>query len=361
MSESALDSFREQILQRRPLRIRGGGSKDFYGGACNGALDSNVLDTRSHSGIVSYDPSELVVTVKAGTTLQELELVLATRRQFLAFEPPRFGADASTTTVGGAIAAGLSGPRRATVGALRDFVLGLRLMDGLGRELKFGGEVMKNVAGYDVSRVMAGSMGCLGLILDVSLKVLPMPMYEATIRLELDQQHALELMNQWGGEPLPISATAWFNGVLMIRLSGAKPAVLAAQQGLGGELVETAEADAFWISLRDGQHSFFDRKSPQATLWRLSLPSVTPVLVETGETLIEWGGAQRWFHTEMKAEDIHAFACRCGGTATAFRYATDRTQVFSPLMPAVLKLHQSLKNAFDPHRVFGRGRLHPEF
>ncbi|MBK9626086.1 MAG: glycolate oxidase subunit GlcE [Rhodocyclaceae bacterium] len=360
MSSTTIDEFRQQILQRQPLRIRGGGSKDFYGSVPSSMQESNLLDTRMHSGIVSYDPSELVVTVKAGTTLQALELVLATRRQFLPFEPPRFGDDLSAATIGGAVAAGLSGPRRATVGALRDFVLGLRLMDGVGRELKFGGEVMKNVAGYDVSRLMAGSMGCLGLILDVSLKVLPMPMHEATIGLALDQQPALELMNQWGGEPLPISATCWADGLLMIRLSGAEPAVRTAQQRLGGDLVEADQAAQFWASLRDGQHAFFAQTSPHATLWRLSVPSVTPPLEVGGSSLIEWGGAQRWFHSEASAEEVQTLAHRCGATATAFRYAPDRTQVFSPFAPGVLKLHQSLKHAFDPHGIFGRGRLYPE-
>ena len=353
MSSTAIEDFRAQILQRRPLRIRGGGSKDFYGGK----LDGELLDTRGHSGIVSYQPSELVVTVKGGTAVHELELVLATRRQFLPFEPPRFGADPTTTTIGGAVAAGLSGPRRASVGALRDFVLGVRVMDGLGREMKFGGEVMKNVAGYDVSRLMAGSMGTLGLILDVSLKVLPMPMLETTLRIEADQARALELMNQWGAEPLPISATCWMDGVLSVRLSGAPPAVHAGQRRLGGAPVDQSEAQSLWASLRDGQHDFFGRSG---TLLRLSVPSVTPPLKWTNDCMIEWGGAQRWFHSAAEAAEIHALAASVGAGATPFKSETQRTQMFAPLAPPVLALHQRIKAQFDPHRLFGRGRLHPE-
>ncbi|MBP7080469.1 MAG: glycolate oxidase subunit GlcE [Rhodocyclaceae bacterium] len=359
MTSTTIDEFRRQILLRAPLRIRGGGSKDFYGGAPNGQLESNLLDTRAHSGIVSYDPSELVVTVKAGTTLQELELVLAARRQFLPFEPPRFGDDQAAATIGGAVAAGLSGPRRASVGALRDFVLGLRMMDGTGRELKFGGEVMKNVAGYDVSRLMAGSMGCLGVILDVSLKVLPVPMHEATIRLEVDQQRALEMLNRWGGEPLPISASCWVDGVMSIRLSGAEPAVRAAKLSLGGSPVDESDAQLFWTSLRDGKHTFLNASMAGATLWRLSAPSVTPPVIWSDKTLIEWGGAQRWFHSDVGFDEIHALAKRIGATATAFR-TIQRANVFAPLAPGVLKLHQTLKHVFDPHGIFGHGRLNPE-
>lgn len=360
MVSATTDQFRQQILAGQPLRIRGGGSKDFYGSAPGGQLEGNLLDTRSHTGIVSYEPSELVVTVKAGTTLQELELVLAARRQFLPFEPPRFGEDGAAATIGGAVAAGLSGPRRATVGALRDFVLGMRVMDGLGREMKFGGEVMKNVAGYDVSRLMAGSMGCLSLILDVSLKVLPLPVHEATIRLDVEQSHALRMMNQWGGQPLPVSATCWLDDVLSVRLSGAEPAVRAAQQTLGGSVVDESTAQDFWTALRDGKQAFFGQGSPGTSLWRLSSPSAAPALPSSGATLIEWGGAQRWFCSAAAAAEIHALAATLGATATAFRTLVHRENVFAPLAPEVLRLHQGLKQVFDPHGVFGRGRLYPE-
>ena len=229
-----LDDFRARILERKPLRLKGGGSKDFYGGP----LAGEVLDTRSYSGIVSYEPTELVVTARCGTSLEELESALAERRQFLACEPPCFG----TATVGGAVAAGLSGPRRAAVGSLRDFVLGVKIMDGEGRVLRFGGEVMKNVAGFDVSRAIAGSLGTLGLILEVSLKVLPLPVGDATLRFELPQDKALEAMNRWAGQPLPLVATCWQDGMLTLRLSGAQAAVASAVARLGGEPLADAVA-----------------------------------------------------------------------------------------------------------------------
>ena len=352
MNDHSIEDFRARILERKPLRIRGGGGKDFYGGE----LVGDVLDTRTHSGIVNYDPTELVITLKAGTTLKEAQLVLATRRQYLPFDAPLF-AGAEVATIGGVVAAGLSGPRRASVGALRDFVLGMRVMDGVGRELKFGGEVMKNVAGYDVSRLMTGSMGTLGVILDVSLKVLPMPMTEATLRIEMTQIRALELMNQWSGEALPISATCWVDGVLSVRLSGAEPAVRAAQSRLGGAIVDEAQAHIFWNSLRDIQHEFFTRDE---TLWRLSTPSVTPQLTWTNESLIEWGGAQRWFYSTAAASEIHTLAASVGAGATAFKNGNRSGHVFAPLTPAVLALHQRIKAQFDPHDIFGRGRLHPD-
>ena len=269
-----IDEFRSRILERKPLQHRGGGSKDFYGGLPAGA----VLDTRGHNGIVSYEPTELVVTARCGTPLAELESALAERRQFLACEPPRFG----TATVGGAVAAGLSGPRRAAVGSLRDFVLGVKLMDGEGRVLRFGGEVMKNVAGFDVSRVIAGSLGTLGLILEVSLKVLPLPVGDASLRFEMPQDKALEAMNRWAGQPLPLVASCWQDGLLTLRLSGAQAAVAAAVARLGGEPL--ADAAGFWLALREQSVDFFAGDAP---LWRLSLPSVTPPLDLPGAQLVE--------------------------------------------------------------------------
>ena len=279
-----IEDFRARILERQPLQIRGGGTKDFYGGPLKG----QVLDTRTYSGVLNYEPTELVITARSGTTVAEIESVLAGRRQFLAFEAPVFGAD---STIGGVVAAGLSGPRRMVAGSVRDFVLGTKLMDGEGRVLKFGGEVMKNVAGYDVSRLMAGSLGTLGLLIEISLKVLPLPVAEASLRLELPQDKALQLMNQWAGKPLPVSATCWAAGLLTVRLSGAEAAVRAAKATLGGQLLADTEAGVFWDDIRHHRASFFAGDAP---LWRLGVPSVTPPIDLPGETLIEWNGAQRW-------------------------------------------------------------------
>ena len=228
----ALARFRDAITQaasnRTPLTLRGGGTKDFYGRAP--APDGTVLDTREWSGIVDYDCAELVITARSGTPLVEIEAALAEHRQMLAFEPPHFAADGKQATVGGAFSAGLSGPRRQSVGALRDFVLGAVVMDGRGDMLNFGGQVMKNVAGYDVSRLMAGALGTLGLIVQVSLKVLPMPFCDATLRFAMPQAEAIDTLNRWGGQPLPIAASAWIDGALWVRLSGADAAVRAEEQ-----------------------------------------------------------------------------------------------------------------------------------
>jgi glycolate oxidase FAD binding subunit len=348
---TTIDNFRQHVLARKPLRIRGGGSKDFYGGPLTG----EVLDTRVHSGILGYEPTELVITAKCGTPLSEIKSALAKRRQFLPCELPNFGGEA---TVGGAVAAGLSGPRRMSAGSLRDFVLGVRIMDGSGHELKFGGEVMKNVAGYDVSRLLAGSLGTLGLILDVSIKVLPCPVAEATLQLEMPQANALEQMNRWGGQPLPISATCWEGNVLSVRLSGAEAAVRSATAELGGELVPAAQADEFWDALCQQRTVFFAGEIP---LWRLSLPSVTPPLELPGATLIEWGGAQRWLRGDLGASRMHQTLEKLGGHATMFRGGVKEAGVFQPLPPALMAIHRRLKAVFDPHGVFNPGRLVTEF
>ncbi|HEY6281987.1 MAG TPA: glycolate oxidase subunit GlcE, partial [Burkholderiales bacterium] len=269
--------IRRATENKTALRIRGGGSKDFYGAALNG----EILDTRPYSGIVQYEPTELVITARAGTPLAEIEAALKERGQMLAFEPPHFGNHA---TLGGCIAAGLCGPRRAAVGAARDFVLGVRMMDGRGNDLRFGGQVMKNVAGYDVSRLMVGSLGTLGLILEVSLKVLPLPLAESTLRFEFPEDKAIQMLNQWAGKPLPISASAYTGGELSLRLSGAAAAIEAAYNKLGGMRIDEAQAEQFWIGIREQTDPFFRSATP---LWRLSVKSTTPPLKLAGGQVIE--------------------------------------------------------------------------
>ena len=333
------------------LAIRGGSSKRFYAGPEQG----EPLELAAWQGIVAYEPTELVVTARAGTALSELSATLAAQGQWLAFEPPHFG---PTATVGGMLAAGLSGPRRQAVGAVRDFVLGVKLLNGLGEVLCFGGQVMKNVAGYDVARLMAGSVGTLGVLLEVSLKVLPLPVAEKSLRFAIDEATALQQLNQWGGRPLPISGSAWQDGILTLRLSGAAAAVAAAQRTLAGEPVDDAEAVAFWWSLREQTLPFFAGEAP---LWRLSLPSLAPPQA-LGSTLVEWGGAQRWLRGG-DARTIRAAAAKAGGHATLFR-ADDGLKaaagVFQPLPQPLARIHHRLKHAFDPHRVFNPGRLYPD-
>jgi glycolate oxidase FAD binding subunit len=345
------EQFREQIraaaARQQPLRIRGGGSKDWYGGP----LAGEILDTRRYSGIVDYEPTELVITARCGTPLAEIEAVLAEQNQMLAFEPPHFGEGA---TFGGAVASGLSGPRRANSGGVRDFVLGAQLMDGKGEVLNFGGQVMKNVAGYDVSRLLAGSLGTLGLMLELSVKVLPRTVAETTLRFETSEIEAIRMLNVWGGQPLPVSGSCWHRGVLALRLSGARAAVDAAVSSLGGQVVD--DAAGFWTGLREQRHAFFEGAAP---LWRLSVPSTTGAVILNGDQLIEWGGAQRWLRAPSEdAETIRSAVRAAGGHATLFRGGDKAVGVFQPLAPAVARIHERLKTAFDPAHIFNPGRMY---
>ena len=364
MDADALQPLVEQVraaaAQGRALRIRGGGTKDFYGEPIR-VPDAQLLEVGGLRGISAYEPSELVVTVRAGTPLAELEAALAEQGQCLPFEPPRF---APGGTVGGMVAAGLCGPARASAGSVRDYVLGATLLNGRAQLLSFGGQVMKNVAGYDVSRLLAGSLGILGVICEVSLKVLPRPAAQATLRFELDQARALQRLNEWGGQPLPLNASAWWDGMLVVRLAGASAAVQAACRRLGGEAVEPARAEAFWLGLRDHDDEYFRGAQAAvqagATLWRLGLPSTAPVLTLPGNALVEWGGAQRWLLSEAPAADIREAARAAGGHATVFRGTHRQAGVFAPLQPAVARIHRALKQAFDPAGIFNPGRLLPD-
>ena len=343
-------TIREAARQKRPLCICGGGTKNFYGGEIRG-YKLNTLDYR---GIVSYEPTELVITARAGTPLAEVEAALREKGQMLAFEPPHFGEGA---TLGGCVAAGLSGPRRPYAGALRDFVLGVRALDGKGDDLRFGGQVMKNVAGYDVSRLMAGSLGTLGVLLEVSLKVLPLPASETTLLLKCGEAEAISLMNKWAAQPLPITATAYRDGDLGVRLSGARVAVEAAVRKLGGTEVNPDQAERFWTGIREQTDPFFAGGGP---LWRLSIKSTTPPLDLPGQQLIEWGGALRWLKADADAKKIREAAARASGHATLFRGGDKSTGAFHPLPPTLMKLHRNLKQAFDPAGVLNPGRMYPD-
>lgn len=358
----ALARFVEQVqaarAARSTLEIRGGLTKAFYGGVPQGER----LDVRPLAGISSYEPSELVVTARAGTPLAELEAALAAKGQCLPFEPPRF---AEGGTVGGMVAAGLSGPARAAVGCVRDYLLGATVLSGKGEVLSFGGQVMKNVAGYDVARAFAGSLGVLGVICEVSLKVLPVPPAQVTLRQELDEATALRRLNEWGGQPLPLHASAWWEGTLVLRLAGAAAAVSAAQARLGGEPIEPVVAASFWQGLRDQRDEFFAGAAKAldtgASLWRLSVPQTAPPLKLSGEQLIEWGGAERWLCTTTAPAVLREAAAQVGGHATLFRGHDKSCGVFAPLSPAAARIQREIKRAFDPDGVFNRGRLGADF
>ena len=374
---SLIDAVRHAAADGRTLRLRGGGTKDFWGQSLTG----EVLDTRGYQGIVSYEPSELVVTARCGTPLAELEAVLDEKGQYLAFEPPHFGVGA---TVGGMVAAGLSGPARATAGAVRDYVLGARFINGLGEHLTFGGQVMKNVAGYDVSRLMAGSWGTLGLITEVSLKVLPVAPAEATLMIAgLAQGPALDLLHRWGGQPLPLNASTWVRDTtaqpeadyLFVRLRGAVAAVQSAiakmsadATALGAQVQQMAHAEAAqdWRASGEQTLQFFDSPSHDACLWRLSVPQTAPVLDLPYATYIEWQGAQRWLWAPATAaEPLRELAQSVGGHATLFRASATHAEldkisgVNTPLDFVQNRIQQQLQKQFDLKGVFATGRMHP--
>ncbi|MEW7857502.1 glycolate oxidase subunit GlcE [Pseudomonas chlororaphis] len=344
-SGELLEQVGQALAGNTPLLIQGGNSKAFLGRMSAG----EVLDTRAHRGIVSYDPTELVVTVRAGTPLAELLATLDAAGQMLACEPPAFGDGA---TVGGMVATGLSGPRRPWAGSVRDFVLGSRVITGTGKLLRFGGEVMKNVAGYDLSRLLVGSYGCLGVLTEVSLKVLPKPRQCLSLSLEMDSAKALARLADWGQQPLPISAASHDGQCLHLRLEGGEGSVTAARDRLGGEPL----AADYWANLNEQRLAFFDEGLP---LWRLSLPNNTGLLELPGQQLIDWAGAQRWLKSAAPAERIRDLASRVGGHATCYSHGL-MDSPFQPLPAVLLRYHRQLKAQLDPQGIFNPGRLYAE-
>lgn len=346
------DSLRERVVQalesRSPLDIRGGDSKSFYGRARSGS----VLSVTGHSGIIDYEPSELVITARAGTPLHVIEQTLAEHGQMLAFEAPRFSPH---TTLGGSVASGLSGPRRPFAGAPRDFVLGAVMINGRGEQLRFGGQVMKNVAGYDLPRLLAGSLGTLGVLLEISLKVLPAASSECTLVQECSQPQAIERFSLWMRRAVPLSAACWHRERLYLRISGSEAGVRQARQLTGGD--EPESASEWWASIRDQTHTFFQGPDP---LWRLSLPQASPPL-DTGEdTLIDWAGGQRWLVSTRSPQRMYADASALGGHACLYRNGDRSGDVFQPLPAAMMNLHQRVKQALDPAGIFNPGRLYSE-
>ena len=333
----------------QPLRIRGSGSKFFFGHSIVGT----VLDVSKHAGILSYEPSELVLTARAGTKLSEITKTLSESEQMLGFEPPFFGKNA---TLGGTIACGFSGPRRPFAGSARDFVLGIKCINGKGEFLAFGGQVIKNVAGYDVSRLMVGALGSLGVLCEISLKVLPKFELEMTRIREMDETGACKEMVRLAGFSLPISAMSYCQGLLRVRLSGTENGIQAAQGVVGGEVDSSGEE--YWLQLREQQLRYFNCNQP---LWRLSVPATTPRLPFADDCLIDWGGALRWVYTDQPADSVFMAAKQAGGHATMFRpdthWPTDR---FSQLSDPVAGIHARLKSAFDPAGILNPGIMYAD-
>lgn len=344
LTSSLIQQVQAASTAGTPLRVVGGDSKRFHGRQ----VDGTTLSIAGHSGIVSYDPAELVITVRAGTPLQEVQERLAAHGQHLPFEPPAFGA---TATIGGTVAAGIAGPARMLAGPVRDYVLGARLLTGDGRVLRFGGEVMKNVAGYDVSRALAGSLGVLGVLLDVSLKVLPQPTAQTTRVFALSEAQTLQRMTQLNAKALPVSASAWVDGHWYLRLDGTAGTIEQACAQLGGE--HLADANAFWTHLREQRHAAL---ALPERLWRLTLPATAGPLPIPG-VAIEWNGVQRWYQ-DLEPQQARSLAETAGGFATLFRGASADDDVFAPLAAPLLQLHRNLKRIFDPAGILNPGRMY---
>lgn len=355
------DRVRAAYNDKTPLKIIGGNSKHFYGNDVSEHRNIDILETRIHQGIVSYEPSELVITARAGTPLKEIQALLAENNQMLPFDPPHFGEHA---TLGGAIASGLSGSRRAFTGSARDFVLGTKIIDGKGEVMSFGGQVMKNVAGYDVSRLMVGALGTLGVLLEISIKVLPRPHTELTQVIAMSQQDALKKMHELNQTPLPLSALTYENEKLYIRLSGAKSAVESAQKKVAGETL--VHAENFWQQLNEQSHSFFENKKP---LWRLSVPYIANINLNENY-FIDWAGALYWMHSDKEAIEIQQHAMEQGGSATLFKLASTNVGLsdtlintqerFPPLQAKIKQLQINLKMRFDPYGILNYGRLYSD-
>ena len=346
MIENWQSQIKAAAAKGTKLAIRGSGSKSF----CAPTTAGEVLDTREHTGIVEYEPNELVIVLRCGTRINDVEKTMADAGQMLAFEPPHFGDGA---TIGGMVASGLSGPRRPYAGALRDFVLGCKVLDGKGDHLSFGGKVMKNVAGFDVSRLLTGSQGSLGVITEAAFKCLPLPKAQQTRVFELDAQTAIERMNRWYAEANPITATAWLGGKLYVRLAGAEPAVRSAASSLGGEPLGN-DGD-WWRDWREQRHVFFAGALPVIRVACKSTAPWSDLADDVDQQAIDWGGAQRWVRCPVVVLfAVREWARTQGGHASVFRGAASEAERAAALQPALAEVQAKIKTSFDPYGVFSQ-------
>ncbi len=347
IAKQLVEQITAAAADKTALEITGGGSKN---GILSRDISGQELKVSGHSGIVSYDATELVLTARAGTLLVEIEQELAQNGQMLSFEPPHLGKNA---TIGGTLACNLSGPGRPWGGSIRDMALGVRLINGRGQHLRFGGQVMKNVAGYDVTRLQAGALGSLGVITEISLKVLPRAEYSVTLSWRMDQAAAIEKMNALAATPKPLSGALWLGGVLYIRLAGAEKAVKATIRAWGGE--ELSDHENFWRDIREQSHAFFSGDAP---LWRFSIIPTAPPLFAANAMLLDWGGGQRWLHGDFQLARLQEVAGKAGGHVTLFRGGDRGAEIRQPLSGVQKKLHMRLKKAFDPQGILNPGSLY---
>jgi len=356
ISQKLIEQINDAVDKKLPLVITGGGSKAFYGNHVEG----EIISTAKHTGIIEYQPSELVVTVRSGTLLKDLEAELRANKQMLAFEPPQHS---DNTTIGGIIACGLSGPRRVACGSARDFVLGTNIINGRGEKCRFGGQVMKNVAGYDASRLMTGAQGTLGLLLDISLKVLPINEKETSIKIEVELQTAIKNIKHWVKHGLPVSASCFYKNNLYLRLSSTHSAVQKSLDIINKSCSSEKIDHNFWSSIKDQTHEFFSTAaaSEEKDLWRFSSVAASSLFDESDDRLIEWNGALCWIKSEL---DLHDLANKNQANATRYPLNSANKKadenIFQPLQPGLLKIHQRLKQAFDPEHILNPGRLYSE-
>lgn len=350
ISPNLVEQVNNALKNKSPLMIAGGDSKTFYGNKVEG----ETISTVEHTSIIEYQPSELVVTVRSGTLLSELEAELNTNKQMLAFEPPQHS---ENTTIGGVIACGLSGPRRAACGAARDFVLGATIINGKAEKLRFGGQVMKNVAGYDASRLMVGAQGTLGLLLDISLKVLPLNETEISLKIRTEAAESSHNIQRWIRQGLPISASCFLQDTLYIRLGSTHSAVKQSHDIIKQSFDTTEIDNDFWLQIKNQRHDFFTKTD---RLWRCSHQATTELYGDEENQLLEWNGALRWIHSE---KNLYPVAEEYGGHAQRYPLADGSevtTDIFQPLPPAMLKIHRRLKQAFDPENILNPGRLYTD-
>jgi glycolate oxidase FAD binding subunit len=362
------------------LDVRGQGSKQALG---KPMTCDQVLDLSGLSGIVDYAPEELVVTLRAGTPMREVEALLAQRNQMLAFEPPDLGPllgqEAGRGTLVGAVMGNLAGPRRISAGAARDHLLGFSGVNGRGEAFKSGGKVMKNVTGYDLSKLLAGSWGTLAVLDQVSVKVLPAPDQTRTlVLLGLSDEKAVKAMCAAMGSPHDVSGAAHVDGRTALRLEGVAPSVEARLKGLRDLLAEagaameelgTLESRAFWREVRDVAPL---SGSGDAVVWKISCPPTEgPGIVgrikaqrPAAETLYDWSGGLVWLALPPSAGADHSIVRSTlgatGGHATLIR-GTETVRasvpVFQPQPAALAALAARVKESFDPKRLFNPGRM----
>jgi len=350
INNKLLEQINSAFNDKTPLKISAGNSKTFYGNH----VDGEIISTTEHTGIIEYQPSELVVTVRSGTLLSELEAELRSNKQMLAFEPPQHS---ENTTIGGVIACGLSGPRRAACGAARDFVLGTTIINGKAQKCRFGGQVMKNVAGYDASRLMAGAQGTLGVLLDISLKVLPVNETEVSLKLEIEMNESGKLIQQWIKQGLPVTASCFLKDTLYIRLGSTHSAVKRSRDIINKDFDSEEIDNNFWLLIKNQKHEFFNNTDK---LWRCSHQTTTKLYENSEDQLHEWNGALRWIHSD---NDLYTLAEEQNGHAQRYPLANSSktmTDIFHPLPPGILKIHKRLKQSFDPDNILNPGRLYTD-